>query len=80
MSTPNVKVGQRWTNNDPRAKGRIILIVRIYKNEWKSPETMAACRVIANPNNEQTIGNIHQIMVRRFRPVASGYTLIRDVN
>jgi len=74
-----VKVGQRWTDNSPRAKGRIILVKRIYTNQWKENEPMAECTIIANPNNECTIGKTTRILVRRFQSTGSGYTLVSDV-
>jgi hypothetical protein len=67
---PEVKIGQLWTDNDPRYDGqRSITVVKING-------ITATCKVISNLN--ASVGKIVKIRLDRFKPTKTGYTLIKE--
>jgi len=62
--------GQVWIDNDPRCRGiRTMLVKGIILHAVRGP--MAVCQVLET-------GRIVKILVRRFRPTASGYKLVKE--
>lgn len=77
-----VKEGQVWADNDPRAKGRTMEVKRI-----EPPN--AICVILTNRDGwdkeknytpKSMVGREIKIKLRRFRPIQSGYKLIKDVS
>lgn len=74
---PAVRVGQVWRDNDPRAEGRTIRVEEIYEEAGRVYARCANVTVGKNTGDYAVGANV-RIMVKRFRPVRSGYTLVKD--
>lgn len=68
MIMTEVKVGQIWKDNDKRVGDRQIEIVAINDSENKA--------VVVNLVTKKTT----KVSLKRFRPISTGYTLIKDVD
>lgn len=84
-STPQVRPGQVWADNDPRSNGRMLLVNSI---EGEGDDRKAVCEVIALSREAQesiargesgyqdTRGKVTRVAVRRFVPTSTGYRLV----
>lgn len=84
MSTPDVRPGQIWADNDKRSSGRTIRVDEIIGSP--QGDRVAVCTILTNrdaadPNDWGTDmrGRKVRIKVRRFRPTSTGYRLIENV-
>lgn len=79
MSDPNpdVKPGQLWYDNDPRAAGRVLRVDTIRES---SRGAVADCTIVADPKDcaRSRIGCTTTIAVRRFRPTSTGYRIVPE--
>lgn len=75
MNADVVKVGQVWSDNDKRSKGRRVKILEVHTE-------MADGRPFANPyaivQHPLGWGRKTTIRLDRFRPNSTGYTLVDD--
>lgn len=63
-----VKVGQIWKDNDKRVGDRQIEVIAINDSEGKA--------VVVNLVTKKAT----KVSLKRFRPISTGYTLIKDVD
>jgi hypothetical protein len=91
--TPNVRPGQVWADNDPRATGRTLRVDEI-RHSPRIDSLVAVCTVLTNRDDTQTHidhpwvpwykprdmrGQQTEIAVVRFRrPTSTGYRLVQD--
>jgi hypothetical protein len=90
--TPNVRPGQIWADNDPRAAGRTLRVESVYYSHSKDKH-VALCTILTNRDDTQAEidhpttswyrpsdrrGTQTVIVVDRFRPTSTGYRLIQD--
>lgn len=86
-----VKAGQVWADNDPRAAGRTIRVLNLVPSRGHgglnipdgAPPRYARCLVLTDrakryPRSRSTVGRIIWIKLDRFRPTSSGYRLVED--
>lgn len=73
MSTPDVRPGQIWANNDKRSAGRKVRIVAIDEQPDPRKPGSTGYAVV-----EQVTGRRTRIRLDRFRPTTTGYRLIQD--
>jgi len=88
MAEPiQVRAGQVWADNDKRARGRELVVLRVERSRRKvgwarddlGPyEDVAVCRVTASPGSPARIGRVYAIAVRRMKPTSTGYRLVRE--
>jgi hypothetical protein len=92
--TPNVRPGQIWADNDPRAAGRTLRVDEI-RHSPSMGRPVAVCTVLTNRDEAQKRidhpfdlwykprdmrGQQTEIAVVRFRrPTSTGYRLVQDV-
>lgn len=86
-TTPDVRAGQVWADNDSRVTGRTIRVDEV-------DATHATCTILTNDATTQ--GNLDnpsqasyqpkdrrgattRIAIKRFRPTSTGYRLLTDV-
>lgn len=91
---PTVRVGQVWADNDPRAAGRRVKVLRLYIVQ-EHPRTgryqrdysrkvdvpFAECEVVAERPGRigaSTLGRKVQIRTERMKPTTTGYRLIEE--
>jgi hypothetical protein len=69
-----VRPGQVWADNDPRAKGRTFRVIERLPNG-------ARCVVLTDREGAKVsrVGWEFLCLARRFRPTSSGYRLVEDV-
>lgn len=72
MTTPAVRVGQIWRDNDKRAKGRHVKVVEVDGTH----ATVALWMTRSASSNTAMPGRRTRIRLDRFRPTSTGYTLI----
>jgi hypothetical protein len=85
VSTPQVRPGQVWADNDKRAAGRTLRVDRIENGK-------AVCTVLTNSDYYQReveagrsawvvdkVGKTTRISLQRFKPTNTGYRLVEDV-
>ena len=67
------EVGQLWADNDPRAKGRTVLIISI-------GTVRALARVVTNRETakQSTVGLYVSILREQLRPTKNGYRLMEE--
>ena len=86
---PDVRVGQVWADQDPRAYGRTLRVDEINGGS-------AVCTILTNSDDTQALidaggdldtgytpndrcGKQTRIKLNRFRPTSTGYLLVKDV-
>ena len=85
---PDVRPGQVWADNDPRAAGRRIRVASLdgdYANctvvqdriDPEPPHSRPG-RGIERPPGHSNVGRPTRIAIERFRPTSSGYRLVTD--
>lgn len=84
-AVPNVQVGQVWEDCDPRAKGRLVLVLRLPAMDVPNPgegkvmvEVLRSRDKAGGPEDARTRGRRRSIKLRRFRPISTGYRLVED--
>jgi hypothetical protein len=89
--TPLVRVGQVWADNDKRAAGRKVKVLRLssvfehpklgrYQRDYsrKVAVPMAECEVVTERHAGSATGRHVRIRVERMKPTTTGYRLIQD--
>lgn len=66
MSDVEVKIGQRWKDNDKRVFNRIGTVIEI-------GHTSQTCRIRWDG------GKVSRISLKRMKPTSTGYRLVEDV-
>ena len=64
-----VKVGQVWSDNDKRCKGRTVTVLRLHLPLNEGGDAWAEVK--------SNRGKISRINLRRFRTNSTGYVLVR---
>lgn len=87
MSTPDVKPGQVWADNDKRAKGRTLLVLSVGHDERRG-YAVAVCEVLTMGGSSDfrldagvgrdTVGLRTRVAVKRMRPNSTGYRLVSE--
>jgi hypothetical protein len=88
---PDVRVGQVWTDNDPRAEGRTLKVLEIKRRQYMATASwryqqfegdFALCQVLTERmgTRKSQLGRKVWIRVDRMRPTATGYRLVADVS
>lgn len=72
--TPEVRVGQIWQDNDPRADGRTIRIVEV--DATHATVELVSQRAVGHQQAKP--GRRSRIRLDRFRPTSTGYRLVED--
>ncbi len=77
---PDVRPGQVWADNDPRAKGRLIRIQSVHAADDAHPEDYVRVTVERVGRNvaKKEDGEQRTIKRRRFRGTLNGYVLVED--
>ncbi len=77
---PEIRVGQVWADNDPRAAGRLIEITEVHDADDHRSEPYVRVRVRKVSRNvaRKEAGEQRTILQRRFRPTRNGYRLVED--
>lgn len=75
MTTPAVRPGQIWRDNDKRAKGRHVKVVDVDGTH----ATVKLWMTRAASSSTATPGRRTRVRLDRFRPTSTGYVLVRDV-
>lgn len=87
MDKTEVRPGQVWADNDPRAKGRTIKVLSLVEERGQGglcplqgPARYARCIVLTDADEAslRTAGRIAWIKLSRFRPTSNGYRLVSD--
>jgi hypothetical protein len=89
MSTPDVRPGQVWADNDKRAKGRTLRVDRVDYDEQRGYR-VASCTVLTMDEASKArqragigrdlVGSRTRVAVKRMRPNSTGYRLLSDVD
>ena len=76
-----LRVGQVWADNDPRAAGRTIEITELHDADADHSEPYVRVRVTKVGRNvrRKEVGEQRTIKQRRFKPTRNGYRLVSDV-
>jgi hypothetical protein len=79
---PDVRPGQVWADNDPRAAGRRIRVVSVHQPDDHRSEPYARVTVekVSRNVRKKEAGEQRTILLRRFRPTRNGYKLHADVS
>ncbi len=77
---PDVRPGQVWADNDPRAKGRLVRITSVHAADETHSEPYVRVTVERVSRNvaKKEAGEQRTIKRRRFRPTRNGYRLVED--
>ena len=80
----HVRPGQVWADNDPRATGRTLRVIRIEDHihtagSLTGKVSYAVCTVLTPPANypKGRVGQQVTIRVSRMRPTSTGYRLVQ---
>lgn len=94
-AAPEVRVGQVWADNDPRSAGRTVEVIEIgltkdritSRRGWagrtevreEKPAVRVRTLTVSRNVSISTIGRETLVLLDRFRPIKTGYQLIKDV-
>jgi hypothetical protein len=75
MNADTVKVGQIWADNDKRSRGRKVKVLEVHTEMADGTPFKNPYAIVQPP-----FGNGRKTTIRldRFRPNATGYTLVSD--
>ncbi len=77
---PDVRPGQVWKDNDPRAKGRLVRIKSVHAadDDHAEPYVRVTVERVGRNVRRKEVGEQRTIKQRRFRPTRNGYDLVED--